>query len=157
MPRLAGIRRATRALSLANGRRESPLESRSFVFFDDVGLPSPEPQAWIEDEDGFLVARVDALWRDHRAIGECDGAVKYDIDAAPTTLLAEKRRQERLEDLGYIVVRWDHADLTHHAAATKQRILRAVLTYYDDEFSRPADAVPLPRRDHPRHDPLRVG
>jgi hypothetical protein len=120
-----GIRRATRALFLADGRRESPLESRSFVYFDDVGLPSPEPQAWIQDEDGFLVARVDALWRDHRVIGECDGAVKYDIDAAPTTLLAEKRRQERLEDLGYTVVRWDHADLRHHAAATKQKILRA--------------------------------
>ena len=129
------------------------------MFFNDAGLPSPEPQAWIEDEDGFLVARVDALWRDHRAIGECDGAVKYDIDAAPTTLLAEKRRQERLEDLGYIVVRWDHADLTHHAAATKQRILRAFSRsdYYDGGFSRPADAVPPPRRDHLRHDPLRAG
>lgn len=120
-----GIRRAARALSLADGRRESPLESRSFVFFDDVELPSPEPQAWIEDEDEFLIARIVALWRDHRVIGECDGAVKYDFDAAPSTLLAEKRRQERLEDLGYVVVRWNHDDLAHHAAATKQRILRA--------------------------------
>jgi very-short-patch-repair endonuclease len=68
---------------------------------------------------------VDAVRCDHRVIGECDGAVKYDIDAAPTMLLAEKRRRELLEDLGYIVVRWDHADLTHHAAATKQRILHA--------------------------------
>ena len=126
--------------------------------FNDVGLPSPEPQAWIEDEDGFLAARVDALWRDHRVIGECDGAVKYDIDAAPTMLLAVKRRQELLEDLGYIVVRWDHADLTHHAAATKQRILHDFSrSDYDDGFSRPADAVPPPRRDHPRHDPLRAG
>ena len=129
------------------------------MFFNDAGLPSPEPQAWIEDEDGFLVARVDALWRNHRVIGECDGAVKYDIDAAPTMLLAEKRRQERLEDLGYIVVPW----ITPTSRTMQPRqdsgfcVPSAVLTYYDDGFSPSADAVPPPRRDHPRHDPLRAG
>lgn len=129
------------------------------MFFNHAGLPSPEPQAWIEDEDGFLVARVDALWRDHRVIGECDGAVEHDIDAAPTMLLAEKRRQGLLEDLGDIFVRWDHADLTHHATSTNSGFClpSAALTYYDNRLSRPADAVPPPRRDHPRPDPRRAG
>ncbi len=120
-----GIRRAARVLALADGRRESPLESRSFVFFDDADLPRPESQAWIEDVNGYPFARVDALWRDRGVIGECDGAVKYAVDAAPTTLLAEKRRQERLENLGYVVVRWDHYDITQAGAETRQRILRA--------------------------------
>jgi hypothetical protein len=118
-------RRATRALFLADGRRESPLESRSFLFFHDMDLPLPTPQAWIEDEEGYPFARVDMLWRDRGVIGECDGAVKYAADVPPTTLLAEKRRQERLEDLGYVVVRWDHHDITRARTTTQQRILRA--------------------------------
>jgi hypothetical protein len=120
-----GTRQATRTIAMADGRRESPLESRSFVFFHEMALPLPEPQAWIEDEDGYPFARVDMLWGDRGVIGECDGAVKYAAAAPSTTLLEEKRRQERLEDLGYVVVRWDHHDVTRARTATQQRILRA--------------------------------
>jgi hypothetical protein len=60
MPRLAGYS----AARVSAGTRRRPTgvtpESRSFVFFDKVGLPLPVPQAWIEDEDGYPFARVDA-------------------------------------------------------------------------------------------------
>jgi hypothetical protein len=149
----------TRALFLADGRRESPLESRSFVFFNDAGLRVLSRRRGSRTRTDSSLRRVDALWRNHRVIGECDGAVKYDIDAAPTMLLAEKRRQELLEDLGYIVV----PGITPTSRTMQPRqdsgfcVPSAVLTYYDDGFSPSADAVPPPRRDHPRHDPLRAG
>jgi hypothetical protein len=103
-----GTQHARKALSLADGRRESPLESRSYVFFAEQSLPMPEPQAWIEDELGYP-----------------DGAIKYTTTTRPDSLLAEKRRQEKLENLGYVVVRWDFDDLVRRPTQTRQRILRA--------------------------------
>jgi hypothetical protein len=120
-----GTQHARKALSLADGRRESPLESRSYVFFAEQSLPMPEPQAWIEDELGYPFARVDALWCERGVIGECDGAIKYTTTTRPDSLLAEKRRQEKLENLGYVVVRWDFDDLVRRPTQTRQRILRA--------------------------------
>ena len=58
-------------------------------------------------------------------MGEADGARKYD-GRAPDALLAEKRRQERLEELGFIVVRWGWDDAVRRPEATADRIRRAI-------------------------------
>ena len=49
--------------------RESPLESVSYAEFVDWGIPLPELQVTIHDEEDF-VGRVDFLWRDSRVIRE---------------------------------------------------------------------------------------
>ena len=88
----------------ADGDSESPLESLTRARVVDAGLPRPRLQAWIADGAGWR-ARVDMLWEQQRLILEADGRIKYH----DRELWAEKLRQERLERLGYRVVRvlWD--------------------------------------------------
>jgi very-short-patch-repair endonuclease len=69
-----------------------------------------------------VVARVDFLWRGMSTIGEADGRLKYTIGAA---IYREKRREDRLRDLGLEVVRWDFADVRHSPQATADRIRAA--------------------------------
>lgn len=124
-----GSAAARAAVEHMDGRRETPIESRSWVMFLRGGLPLPEPQVWILDENGWPLARVDFLWRAQRVIGEADGAVKYagGLDAdGRSPLLREKLRQEALEGLGYRVVRWDWLGTTRRADQTVARIGRAL-------------------------------
>jgi very-short-patch-repair endonuclease len=62
------------------------------------------------------------LWPHQRLIVEVDGRVKYTADE----LWREKRRQERLERLGYRVVRVMWSDVVHDWPATLRRILDAL-------------------------------
>jgi hypothetical protein len=100
-------RQALRVVELADGLAESPLESIGRVGLHEQGLEPPELQ--VEVSDGWrFVARVDHLWEACRVIGEADGMSKY-VDAA--ALREEKVRQEDLERLGFVIVRygWDEA------------------------------------------------
>jgi len=117
-----GCRRVARALPLLSPLRESPLESVSFAEFVDWGIPLPEMQVTILDEEGF-VGRVDFLWRDALVIGEADGAGKYENRGV---LLAERQREQRLRDLGYIVVRWTWDELMNEPWKVRLRIQRAL-------------------------------
>lgn len=56
---------------------------------------------------------TDFLWDEVRVIGEADGLAKYQPDGVRTTreiVRAEKRREERLTDAGYEIVRWGWQD-----------------------------------------------
>lgn len=119
---LPGCRFAARALPLLSALRESPFESASFAGFIDWGLPLPEMQVVIHDADGF-VARVDFLWRDARVIGEADGALKYEHRGV---LLAERRREQRLRELDYSVVRWTWDELMNEPWKVRLRLLQAL-------------------------------
>ena len=117
-----GIRRAVRVLSMADGRAESPLESVCRIVFAQNNLPTPELQAVLGDErDGWL-ARADFLWSAQRTVVEADGMNKYtDRDV----LGAEKLRQERIEELGYAVVRVTWSQIMQDRANVITRIRRA--------------------------------
>lgn len=109
--RWPGIRKAREVIAFADRRAASPLESISRVAFRDLGLPPPEPQvtlAW--DDFGNPRIIVDFYWEDYSVVGEADGLLKYD-DSEPLTLRAEKLRQEELEAMGYVVVRWTWDDI----------------------------------------------
>jgi len=101
--RWPGVVAARAAIAFSDPRAETPLESISRVAFHALGLPAPEPQVEIW-YGGELVARVDFLWREQLVVGEADGRGKY---ASVEDLYQEKRREERLRDLGFEVVRWD--------------------------------------------------
>ncbi|NED94835.1 DUF559 domain-containing protein [Phytoactinopolyspora alkaliphila] len=110
----------------------SSLESRtyasheSFVLFLSRGLAAPECNPWVVGQ-GVGGVRSDFLWRAHRVVGEVDGEIKY-LDPyrdASDTLLAEKRRQERIEDEDYVVVRWNGREVRREPDAVIERILRA--------------------------------
>lgn len=127
--RWPGARRAQRLLGLVDPRRESWLESVSAVAFDEIGLPSSEPQVEVWAPGGRFVARVDTLWWGLGVVGEADGWAKYDAapDGGRRALRREKQREDALRDLGLEVVRWDVRGVVDPAgrAATVERFRRA--------------------------------
>lgn len=99
---------ARSTVALCDGRAESPLESVSRLRIRATALPTPVLQAELGNHWGRFLARSDFYWPEFGVVGEADGTIKYDRRAA---LVAERRRQAALEDLGLVVVRWEWADL----------------------------------------------
>lgn len=114
-----GRARLRRALAALDGAAESPGESRTRLVLAALGLPV-ESQVPLCDDQGELVGRVDFLVAG-RVVVEFDGAVKYSGDGGVEALLAEKRREDQLRELGYAVVRLTWDDLAH-----PQRVLARV-------------------------------
>ena len=106
----------------ADPRRESALESLSFGHMELAGLPTPQLQVRVVTPIGEFF--VDFMWPGHWVIGEADGDLKYRDD--PDALLREKRRQEALEQMGYIVVRWSYKELMRNPGAVLARIRAAL-------------------------------
>lgn len=107
------ISKARLVVDLADPNAESVLESVSRVAMREQNLPRPKTQVQIGDEKRGPIARVDFLWDDVKVIGEADGLGKYEPDGRRTTreiVRAEKRREERLTDLGFEIVRWGLED-----------------------------------------------
>ena len=107
---LPGWRRVERALPLLSALRETPLESMSYAYFVEHRLPLPHCQFTVL-HDGSFIARVDFLWEREGApaiIGESDGVLKYGDRGEA---YREKRREDQLRHLGYLMVRWGMADL----------------------------------------------
>lgn len=109
-----GIAGAARALDLADGRAESPLETRGRLALLSAGLPRPELQVEIHDAAG-LVGRVDGWYEEAALAIEIDGKVKYvdPSNGSPSgdALWKEKRREDRMRDLGIRFVRVGNDDL----------------------------------------------
>jgi hypothetical protein len=117
---------AASMISFMDGRRESVGESRCGVALAMAGI-EVTPQVAIIDDDGELVGRVDFLVNGTRVIVEFDGKVKYASGDADV-LWKEKRREDRLRRLGYVVVRLTWADLERPgavAACVRQALLAA--------------------------------
>ncbi|WP_256841679.1 hypothetical protein [Ornithinimicrobium cryptoxanthini] len=125
---------------LADGRIESVGESR-MRFVCIVGGIEVVPQATIRDEQGTFVARVDFLVRGTNVVLEFDGRVKY-ADATGRALWDEKRREDRLRALGYVVVRVIWTDLADPMALVA-RIREAMVC---GTGSQPAPARATPAR-----------
>ncbi len=118
--------RAASMLRLLDGRRESVGESRCGVAMSMAGIVA-RPQVSITDESGAFVARVDFLVEGTMVVVEFDGKVKY-AAGDPKVLWDEKRREDRLRRLGYVVVRVTWADLERPgavAAAVRAGLRRA--------------------------------
>jgi hypothetical protein len=107
-PRVRGHRRAARMVEMCDGRSESVGETRLRLMLVRAGLPL---RCQVQDgDDEAMVARVDLLVGD-RVVVEFDGAVKYAGDRSGRALFSEKRREDRIRDLGFEVVRVTWADL----------------------------------------------
>ena len=102
-----GIAAAAQSFGLCDGRAESPLETKGRLRLVAAGLPLPELQVELHDENGF-VARVDA-WYDEAALAlEFDGRVKYEDPRGRTPAQVaweEKRREDSIRALDARVVR----------------------------------------------------
>jgi hypothetical protein len=111
-----------RAVAASDHRAESPLETVCRLTFARHGLPAPECQALVVDPLDGWHARVDFRWLAHRTVVEADGRLKY---STPADLWSEKLRQERIEELGYAVLRVTWPQVTRDPPGTVARVRRA--------------------------------
>ena len=85
------------------------------VKLHQLGLPTPTLQFEVRAH-GVLLGRSDFAWEEHRLLGEFDGRIKYDGlvrpgQSAADVIMAEKRREQRLRDANWWVVRWTYDSL----------------------------------------------
>ncbi|NME80313.1 hypothetical protein [Rhodococcus sp. 105337] len=102
-----GTTAAASVLDFLDGRSESVGESLSRIRMRESGLPAPDLQREVVVRDGRRY-RLDFFWDGLGIVGEFDGSIKY---RDRRDLLAEKRREDALRDLGLEVVRWNWAEL----------------------------------------------
>jgi hypothetical protein len=112
-----GSRSGRLALSLADGRSESPGESRSRFLFWRHDIPRPDLQFLVHDNTGHLVARTDFAWELYRHLAEFDGRIKYDGTFTPAgfeSVFDEKRREDltRAQAWGMSRIIWSTCPLT---------------------------------------------
>ncbi|WP_133740668.1 type IV toxin-antitoxin system AbiEi family antitoxin domain-containing protein [Actinorugispora endophytica] len=95
---------------LADGRAQSPLETRVRLVCADGGVPPDSLQHPFHDARGRLVAIGDLWWRDRGLLVEADGR---DPHERPKALLHDRRRQNALELAfpGIRILRFTWADL----------------------------------------------
>jgi uncharacterized protein DUF559 len=119
-PRYRGVRRLRRALELADGATESPMETRLRMLLLANGLPRPAVQTPLYDESGLFLARPDLYFACRRLIVEFDGATHRDRVAA------DNRRQNRLLEAGYKLRRFTAADIFRTPASVVGQVERAL-------------------------------
>ncbi|CAN5465866.1 type IV toxin-antitoxin system AbiEi family antitoxin domain-containing protein [soil metagenome] len=108
-----GMNIVERVISAADAASESPLETEARLVIAALGYRM-RLQVRILDADGQFVARVDGLIEELGVVIEVDGKGKYagNGSGSPDAVLAEKRRESAITDLGYAVVRLDRVDVS---------------------------------------------
>lgn len=101
--------RGRQLLDAVDESSESPGESMMRLILIGLGH-QVQTQVEIYTPEGLLVGRVDALV-DGCIVMEFDGAMKYEGADGREALFREKRREDALRALGYVVVRVTWADL----------------------------------------------
>jgi len=101
-----GARRARQACALADGRAESPQETRLRLLVARSDLPAPVAQLTVRDGARF-VARVDFGWPAQRVALEYDGL----WHGEPGQFARDRERLNRLQAAGWRVVFVTAADL----------------------------------------------
>lgn len=94
-------------LAEADGRVQSPLETRSRLRCVDGGVAPDELQYAVRDTDGYLLGVGDMAWRRARIIGEADGRGPH---STPEALYQDRWRQNRIVNAGWIILRFTWAD-----------------------------------------------
>jgi hypothetical protein len=103
-----GVGRARVALERVRTGAESPGETRLRLLLVDAGLPEPQLNHRILDRDGTFVARADLVYTGARIAIEYEGDVhRLDTEVWRRDI----RRRERVEDLGWRMVRVTADDL----------------------------------------------
>jgi very-short-patch-repair endonuclease len=104
-PRYPGIARLRRTIELAEPTTESVMETRLRLLLVMARLPTPQAQVSLYDEAGNFLARPDFYYPLHRLGLEYDGAQHRE------NLIGDNRRQNRLVDAGYRLLRFTAADV----------------------------------------------
>jgi hypothetical protein len=104
-PRYRGLVRLRRAIELAEPATESVMETRLRLVLVLARLPRPLAQISLYDEEGQFVGRPDFYYPLHRL------ALEYDGSSHRENLTGDNRRQNRMVDAGYRLLRFTAADV----------------------------------------------
>ena len=108
----------------ASGMRpDSGLEALFLRQLEREGLPIPECQVWLGDDE--LIGRVDFLWRPQLGVGEVDSDRFH---GGPLDVKADEERDARLRAMGLRVERfpeWEIREAPEKAMARARRFLEA--------------------------------
>ena len=104
-PRAKGITQLRRVLDLAEPKAESPMETRLRMLLVLAGLPRPEVQVSIHDNQGHFLGRPDLLYRRQGLAIEYDGGNHRD------RMVDDNRRQNGLVSAGFRLLRFTAADV----------------------------------------------
>ena len=115
-PGSPGVKRLRRAIELAEPATESPMETRLRLLLVLAGLPHPQVQVPLHE----VFARADLYYPHARLVIEYDGATHRD------SLAADNRRQNRLIEAGYRVLRFSASDVLGEPAAVVELVRRAL-------------------------------
>lgn len=113
-----GAVRARCALRHGDPRAESRMESVTRWLLIEAGLPSPELQYPIRDQNGYMVARLDLAYPRLRIAIEFDGAVHREAEVFARDL----RRQNMLVNDGWTVLRFSGADVLGRPAGVVAQV-----------------------------------
>jgi predicted transcriptional regulator of viral defense system len=113
---------ARQAFAEADGRAESPLETRVRLRAADGKVAPDQLQYVVRRSDGSIVARCDFAWTRNDVIGEADGV---DPHSTPDALFYDRERQNALLAMGFHVVRFTWPDTL--LPETVPRMIRAAL------------------------------
>ncbi|MEU7771516.1 type IV toxin-antitoxin system AbiEi family antitoxin domain-containing protein [Micromonospora taraxaci] len=94
-------------LAEADGRAQSPLETRARLRCVDGKVAPDTLQLEVRDDDGCLLGIGDLGWRGPRVIAEADGR---DAHGTPEAVFADRRRQNRLVNAGWTILRFTWQD-----------------------------------------------
>ncbi len=143
-----GARRARYALTLADGRSESPGESRSRYLFRREGLPVPQLQVAVYDADGQLIGYSDFGWLEYHHLGEFDGLIKYggvpgDFRTPQQVAFEEKRREDAMRSQLLGMSRWTWRDIDPERERRTARRVAAQIEQSRRLYGRGRVVIPL--------------
>jgi very-short-patch-repair endonuclease len=132
-PGAKGIARLRRAVDLAEAKAESAMETRLRMVLVLAGLPRPEVQVSIHDDQGRFLGRPDLFYRNQRLAIEYDGGNHRD------RLVDDNRRQNGLVGAGLRLLRFTAADVyrTPYAVAMQVRNGLAHENHYSNSENAP--------------------
>jgi hypothetical protein len=104
-PGTKGVARLRRVVDLAEPKTESPMETRLRMLLVIAGLPRPEVQVSIDDDQGRFLGRPDLFYRRQRLAIEYDGGNHRD------RMVDDNRRQNGLVGAGFRLLRFTAADV----------------------------------------------
>lgn len=119
-PRHRGLGLMKRALELADGASESPMETRLRQLLVMAGLPRPVAQVPLHDRSGTFLGRCDLFYPREGLAIEYDGATHRD------SLEADNRRQNRILEAGFRLLRFTASDVLRTPASVVGQVRRAL-------------------------------
>ncbi|MER1995999.1 MAG: hypothetical protein ABTA24_05810 [Arthrobacter sp.] len=121
-PGRRGIRTAREALGLSRVGADSPPETQLRLALAAAGLPEPEVNSPIVDEDGVLHHEPDLGYRKYRVAVQYEGAVHSD----PEQVARDISREERTRALGWTEVRISRRHMVDGARPAVEKVRAAL-------------------------------